>query len=185
MAPRHPQVEVGGLVTANTPAVRAPGTAPPQPGTALAGAGDVARGKCLVVGVRVMRYDRREVGETRRWIRDRLAKEITEPSAGLASAIDDLLTCASELTGNAVLHAPHRPDDVITICLLLEPGALRVEVSDAGGWCGRLPRADDPGGAAESGRGLAIVAHLSASWGWFETMRRQNRVVPDRGRLPR
>jgi hypothetical protein len=65
---------------------------------------------------------------------------------------------ASELATNAVLHARSTFDVTVTI----DDDFLMVEVYDDNP---RMPTPDDPGTGALSGRGLAIVAAVSTSWG--------------------
>jgi CheY-like chemotaxis protein len=77
---------------------------------------------------------------------------------GLEHVIDDALLVVSELVTNAVLHARSSAE------LRLVPGeeTLRIEVADEGraGPDPVLASADD-----EHGRGLLLVAVLSAAWG--------------------
>ena len=70
---------------------------------------------------------------------------------------DDVLLVTSELVTNAVRHGGHR----VRLDLQLDADHLRVAVSDGSSV---LPaqRADEQD---ESGRGLAIIAALAASWG--------------------
>ena len=64
----------------------------------------------------------------------------------------------TELVTNAVLHAK----TVLQVCLLRSEDTVRLEVSD-----GSLvrPAVRDNGVDATTGRGLALVSRLSASWG--------------------
>lgn len=122
-----------------------------------------------VIGIRFMPCDRREVGRTRRWLRDRLAEEIPIMSDGIAGMVDDLETCLSELLTNALLHITHRPGDVVTVVLTLWTGHIRVEVSDGDRECEKVPHIPDPDFVATSGRGLAMVDFYAAKWGWHPT----------------
>jgi anti-sigma regulatory factor (Ser/Thr protein kinase) len=77
-------------------------------------------------------------------------------------AFDDMLLVTTELICNAVVHAGLDPDATIRVHVCRRPGSTRVEVEDGGcGFGGAEPRPDD----GSSGRGLLIVARLSASWG--------------------
>lgn len=78
---------------------------------------------------------------------------------------------ASELVTNALLHA----GGAVHVEVSRTPGAVRVEVHDAGHGA---PIVRDASERAESGRGLALVDALAAAWGvspcrhgktvWFE-----------------
>jgi hypothetical protein len=77
------------------------------------------------------------------------------------AVLDGVLLVASELTTNAVLHgAPP-----IELGARVAPHVVRVEVADGSP---NLPHPRHYGTAAVTGRGLAIVAVLSDSWGAFE-----------------
>lgn len=77
----------------------------------------------------------------------------------------------SELVTNAVLHAR----TAMTVVLRLRPNGVRIEVHDASPVAPVLRNYED---GAMTGRGLALVAELSARWGvdrdgggksvWFE-----------------
>jgi CheY-like chemotaxis protein/anti-sigma regulatory factor (Ser/Thr protein kinase) len=90
---------------------------------------------------------------------------------GLGALVDDAELCTSELATNAVVHA-HSP---LLLIVSRQRHGVRVEVED------ESPGPVEPGalgGAAESGRGLAIVDALCECWGvserpdgksvWFE-----------------
>jgi anti-sigma regulatory factor (Ser/Thr protein kinase) len=68
----------------------------------------------------------------------------------------------SELVANAVTHAN---GGVVRLALLSMPGAVRVEVTNDGGW--RYEPVLVPAGSV-SGRGLRIVDQLASRWGSFE-----------------
>lgn len=78
---------------------------------------------------------------------------------GLDPLADDVALAVSELVTNAV-KASARP---LHVCLSAGAAWLVVAVADAG-QC--YPVRACPDGDAESGRGLAVVAALSARWGW-------------------
>lgn len=73
----------------------------------------------------------------------------------------DLLTVTVELVTNALSHTRTAS---IGVSLQPVPGGVLVEVTDGDGTKHPQPRDAPPLG--ESGRGLAIVAALSARWGW-------------------
>jgi anti-sigma regulatory factor (Ser/Thr protein kinase) len=100
-----------------------------------------------------------------------LAAEATAPSAarsfarevltgwGLATALDDVALCVSELVTNAVVHG----SEPVTVRLSRLPGsAVLCEVADGGPW---VPRAYEHGPGAEQGRGLALVTVLASVFG--------------------
>ena len=72
---------------------------------------------------------------------------------------DDVRTVVSELATNAVLHA-RTP---FTITVQVDDAGVRVSVTDASPARPRSPRHGDVAGT--TGRGLRIVAELSADWG--------------------
>lgn len=86
-----------------------------------------------------------------------------------AFVIDDATLVLSELVGNAVRHGAPLPGGGIQVTWALVGDLVRIEVADGG----RGPLRHEastavPGGGtadAESGRGLAIVGLLAASWG--------------------
>ncbi|MFF2650997.1 ATP-binding protein [Streptomyces sp. NPDC058045] len=99
----------------------------------------------------------RSAGRVRKLLRERavvwrLPEEATE-SAEL------LLT---ELVTNAYRHARAPRGREIWVRCTLDGGRLRIEVSDAGD---TFPVPQQPDLDGESGRGLTLVAALSADWG--------------------
>lgn len=86
------------------------------------------------------------------------------------SSMDDILVCATELATNAVLHSHSgKPGGYFTVEIAIRTGhSVYVAVKDSGGvWA-------DPGAGgfddvgdfeAEGGRGLRVVATLSADMG--------------------
>ncbi|WP_307825202.1 ATP-binding protein [Streptomyces sp. M2CJ-2] len=82
----------------------------------------------------------------------------------------------SELLANVIRHVPGRR---CGICFLLQPGGVRVEVSDR---CPRLPVPGAGDTLAEGGRGLLLVEAVTDRWGvtphpagggktvWFECL---------------
>ena len=91
---------------------------------------------------------------------------------GLAGVLPDARLVVSELVTNALRHgmaaarlpAPctPRPGPPIGLRLLRHPTGLRCEVTDPSDI---LPTCLAPGGDAEIGRGLCLVAALSQQWG--------------------
>jgi serine/threonine-protein kinase RsbW len=112
-----------------------------------------------VTGVRyTFRGERSQVPLVREFARRYLAAQ-----ACPASALDDILSCLTELAANAVIHSRSgQPDGQFSVQIDVSAGKwVRVAVEDDGGpWRNR-----DPGDHAECGRGLQIVAALSAEMG--------------------
>jgi len=105
----------------------------------------------VILGRRTFPGQAIAVGETRRWMAMLIAGR---PSA------DDAVLALSELAANAVRHSDSRlPGGTFTVHATIGADLVRIEVADQGGpWSARP---DD----AHCGRGLAIVAALSHSWG--------------------
>lgn len=76
------------------------------------------------------------------------------------TTLDDILLAVSELVTNAVKHgaAPVR------LTIEAEEGLVRLEVHDAGA-ADDVPAPSRPTVSARSGRGLLLVAAVSAAWG--------------------
>ena len=79
--------------------------------------------------------------------------------------VDDALLVASELAGNAVLHARALPDGGLLGGWELRSDSLVLELVDGGSPEGETPAAKPPSTERPSGRGLALVDALSAAWG--------------------
>lgn len=97
-----------------------------------------------------------------RLARHRLTASLIEllPAGPLA----DVATVAAELVGNAVRHAAPLPGGVMRVAWrLVRAGLIEIRVTDGGAASSPAPRAADP--EAPDGRGLTIVAALSARWG--------------------
>ncbi|MFF4240936.1 ATP-binding protein [Actinomadura geliboluensis] len=125
------------------------------PGSARRG-GAVAGGGARVIGAVTLPGTRRSVGVARAFVRD--------AAAGLP-AVDDLVLVVSELVANAVTHtASGLAGGRVTVVLAAGDGLVRLEVAD-GGAAGGRPHVRDEAGA-ETGRGMRIVAALSARWGF-------------------
>jgi serine/threonine-protein kinase RsbW len=79
-------------------------------------------------------------------------------------AAADAAVCVSELAANAVCHTRSgQPGGTFTVSVQAGRGVVRIAVADAGS--GTRPRAMRARRGAFHGRGLAIVAALSAAWG--------------------
>ena len=86
---------------------------------------------------------------------------------------DDAALLVSELFGNSLRHSRSgAPGETITVAVRVRDGVVRVEVTDRVG--PGMPELDEAGQDAEGGRGLGLVAALSARWGW---RRRGGRMV--------
>ena len=86
---------------------------------------------------------------------------------------DVAVLLVSEIFGNSVRHSGSgAPGETVTVAVRARDGIVRVEVTDRAG--PGTPELSPPGGDAEGGRGLQLVAILAARWGW---MRRGGRMV--------
>jgi len=78
---------------------------------------------------------------------------------------DDAALLVSELFGNSVRHSRSGAEGgTVTVAVRAGDGLVRVEVTDRGG--PGAPELYSAGRDAEGGRGLQMVADLSARWGW-------------------
>jgi two-component sensor histidine kinase len=92
-------------------------------------------------------------------------RSIAADLAGRALAqtcIDDVVLVASELVGNAVIHASDHIDDELDVRWEVESDAVVVQVLDASS---DLPRRRTTNDTDTRGRGLSIVAALALDWG--------------------
>lgn len=80
----------------------------------------------------------------------------------LSPILDDAVLATDELFANAVRHASAGPHDTIAVTLECSERELRVTLADPSP---ARPRPRTVDGAAESGRGLTIVAALADDWG--------------------
>lgn len=110
--------------------------------------------------------DLASVRDARRFVRERLAEWRIE------SLVDDAFIVVSELAANAITHA----DSSYRIRLALSEAALRIEVRDGGAG---TPEPQPMSMTDEHGRGLLMVAALSASWGIEEADDRHKVVWAD------
>jgi anti-sigma regulatory factor (Ser/Thr protein kinase) len=83
--------------------------------------------------------------------------------------VDDAALVLSELVGNAIRHGAPLPTGGIRVRWTVSPDVIRIEVADGGRGPLRheasAPLAAGGSADAERGRGLAIVALLTVSWG--------------------
>ncbi|MGI8762103.1 MAG: ATP-binding protein [Jatrophihabitantaceae bacterium] len=101
-----------------------------------------------------------------------------------ADTIDEVVLVASELVGNAIRHTPAAPPHPLDVSWEVEADGVTVRVADSSEQY-PTPRLATPD--APSGRGLAIVAAMSDSWGvdpadggkrvWAHVSVRQDRVA--------
>jgi anti-sigma regulatory factor (Ser/Thr protein kinase) len=91
-----------------------------------------------------------------------------------ATTLATLRLLVSEIVTNAVIHPEVAPAATIHLCASTAPGAIRIEVTDAGG--GFTPRPRDPA-RLDGGYGLYLVDQQAERWGverqrgttvWFE-----------------
>lgn len=92
--------------------------------------------------------------ELRTWLAER---------PGLDQVADDAILVASELCGNAVLHARPLPDGGLRAGWQQVDAGFELEMTD-GGSLGN-PEMREPDADRPTGRGLAIVNHLVLDWG--------------------
>lgn len=103
------------------------------------------------------------VPQARHFVRGALARW------GLSHAADDTELIASELVTNAISASAALPFLAgVGLLIAASPGRLTVLVWDASQ---EQPVRPDPDDDAVTGRGLAIVAALSAGWGWVPDVR--------------
>jgi anti-sigma regulatory factor (Ser/Thr protein kinase) len=86
---------------------------------------------------------------------------------------DDAVLLVSELFGNSVRHSGSGASgETVTVAVRATDGVVRVEVTDRSG--PGVPELRQASRDAEGGRGLGLVAGLTARWGW---RRRGGRTV--------
>lgn len=79
---------------------------------------------------------------------------------------DTAILLTSELVSNAVTHGDAEPSGYVILGISCDTTGLRVEVHDGSA---SLPVLEDVPAEAETGRGLLLVASLSAEWGFYRT----------------
>jgi anti-sigma regulatory factor (Ser/Thr protein kinase) len=84
-------------------------------------------------------------------------------SWGVSVDPEDAVLLTSELVTNAIRH---EPGQAVTLVITLSCGQLRIDVHDTSH---TLPAVADVPADAETGRGLLLVAALSADWGCYPT----------------
>jgi anti-sigma regulatory factor (Ser/Thr protein kinase) len=109
------------------------------------------------LGTLAVRHDPTSAALVRRSIANDLAGNGIDDDS-----IDDVVLVASELVGNAVIHAPARLDSGLNVTWEVEPDAVVVRVLDGSP---DLPRQRSTNDNETGGRGLTIVAALAADWG--------------------
>jgi two-component sensor histidine kinase len=77
-------------------------------------------------------------------------------------SIEDVVLVASELVGNAVIHAAASFDHALDVTWDVEPEAVVVRVLDGSS---DLPRQRSTNENETGGRGLSIVAAIALDWG--------------------
>ncbi|MEV8345520.1 ATP-binding protein [Streptomyces niveus] len=94
----------------------------------------------------------------RRTVRDQLAEW------GMLALSDEVQLAVTELASNVIKHV----GEGVPTALVMEPreGVLRVEVHDTSH---AVPAVRDPQCGAECGRGLHLLAGMSANWGTVQT----------------
>jgi anti-sigma regulatory factor (Ser/Thr protein kinase) len=80
-----------------------------------------------------------------------------------APAVTDAALVISELLSNALRHAGPLPGAGLRVAWDLDPGSVRISVSDGGG--PTRPVLGQPTLTTTGGRGLRIVAKLARRWG--------------------
>ena len=100
----------------------------------------------------------RSVREARTLVRTDLAG-----TALPQDVVDDALLVVSELVSNSLRHARGLPGDRIGLAWWCQDQSVTVKVTDGGG--SSFPTARLPTTSAIGGRGLAMVAAVSADWG--------------------
>lgn len=97
--------------------------------------------------------ERSSAGDARDFVRTALR------GWGLSGLTDDAALIATELFSNALRHAPSAR---YVLAVDWNGGRPRIEMWDSGDL---LPRKQNPGTDAETGRGLHLIDALATSWG--------------------
>jgi two-component sensor histidine kinase len=111
----------------------------------------------MSLGTLAVRHDPTSAALVRHSIADDLASMAVTPDS-----IDDVVLVASELVGNAVLHAAASYDQELDVRWDVESDTVTVQVVDGSA---DLPRQRSTNESETGGRGLAIVAALAVDWG--------------------
>lgn len=115
----------------------------------------------MSLGALAVRHDAASAALVRRLISDDLTARGID-----AESVDDVVLVASELVGNAVLHASAIDGNGLDVDWDVEPDAVVVRVRDGST---TPPRRRPVNAGAGGGRGLAIVAVLARDWGVHPT----------------
>jgi anti-sigma regulatory factor (Ser/Thr protein kinase) len=100
-------------------------------------------------------------------VRRAIAADLAERDIPVDAA-DDVVLVASELVGNAVVHARAALDGDLAVTWNVAPDGVLVEVDDASP---ELPQLRPTSDSESGGRGLRIVASLADDWGVRRTAR--------------
>ncbi len=111
----------------------------------------------MEVGVLAVRQEPASAALVRRAI----AADLAEHQSA-ADTAEDVVLVASELVGNAVVHAGAGVDHDLAVTWEVAPEAVTVEVGDPSP---QLPRVRAASNTAAGGRGLHIVAAIADDWG--------------------
>jgi anti-sigma regulatory factor (Ser/Thr protein kinase) len=114
------------------------------------------------LGTLAVAHDPTSAALVRRSIAADLSTEHVDPDS-----IDDVVLVASELVGNAVLHASAL-DQELDVAWDVEPESVVVRVLDGST---DLPRQRSTNQNETGGRGLSIVAAIALDWGVRRTER--------------
>jgi anti-sigma regulatory factor (Ser/Thr protein kinase) len=98
--------------------------------------------------------------------RARVAREFVDGVLGPGHPSGDVAALmVSELFSNSVRHSGSGvPGETVTVTVTARDGVVRVEVTDRSG--PGVPTLNPVDADAEGGRGLQLVAHIAARWGW-------------------
>ncbi len=92
-----------------------------------------------------------------------MLSEALDEAGVAAPVVADASVVLTELVGNAIRHAAPPPDGQLQVQWRIEPGRLRIEVSDGGSES--RPHLARRGEDATGGRGLMLVQSLADAWG--------------------
>jgi anti-sigma regulatory factor (Ser/Thr protein kinase) len=94
----------------------------------------------------------------------REARAMVRREVGAGEAAEAAALCVSELAANAIAYTRSGlPGGTFAVSVHAGPGGVMIRVRDGG--ARTLPVPAGPGGGAEHGRGLLIVAAVADEWG--------------------